>query len=91
MTFEEAKQLRSKLETQVASTSEALQEFPKFANGLTPDRVRLGYDYRDAKCAYDLAFRQLRAFNFWFVRTFRKELLAERRARKTKGGELRPC
>lgn len=49
--------------------------------GLTPDSVKMTPEYRAARAAYDRAFAELRSFNATFVRTFKAELAAERRAR----------
>lgn len=49
--------------------------------GLTPDDVKASPAWRTAKAAFDQAFARLRRFNAGFVKTYRAEIKAERRAR----------
>lgn len=50
--------------------------------GLTPDSVKLMPQYRIAKAHVDKTFAELRAFNQTYVKRFKKELAAERKARR---------
>jgi hypothetical protein len=57
--------------------SEELQAFDKLgksAMGMTPDHVKAMPDYQAAKHEFDVTFAELRAFNGWFVKTFKKEI-----------------
>lgn len=80
MTFDEAKQVGTRLRAEVKETEDTLRTFPRGPTGLVSDRVRTSADYRAAKAAFDRAFSKLRAFNAWFTKTFKKELRAERRS-----------
>lgn len=63
---------RQQLESAHSLASAALKAFPKLANGLVPDEVRAGVDYRTAKATYDAAFQSLRRFNQRYAKTLRK-------------------
>jgi len=86
--FTEAKEKSTAINAEVASTSAVLKRFPKNAVGLTPDAVRLSLEYREAKANYDRAFARLRAFNEVYVKSFAKELKAERDKRRGQLGAL---
>lgn len=81
MTYEEAKQVKAKLENTVARCGAVMQEFPKNAMGLTPDDVKASTDFQIAKRQFDGAFRNLQQFNAKFVKVFKKEYAVERRAK----------
>jgi len=83
MTYQEAKARQAALEANVKLAGAALRQFP--ANGpmgLTPDSVKASPEFRTAKACFDRAFSQLAAFNAAFVKTYRKEAAAERKARR---------
>ena len=48
--------------------------------GLTPDHVKATATYQNAKRSYDHWFALVRDFNGTFVRTFKRELAADRAA-----------
>lgn len=81
-TFAEAKAEHDRLDREFHEAGEALRAFPRGQMGLVPDAVRATPAYRAAKTRSDKAFAALRKFNQTFVRTFAKELRAERRARR---------
>lgn len=82
--FDIAKAARAQL---VARVDEALEAFAPFeamrpAPGrLIPDEVKRGRDYQVAKGRLDGAMQAYRDFNGMFVKRFKKELAAERKAR----------
>lgn len=82
MTYEEAKAYRKKLDEKNTADSDKLKSFDelgKTAMGLTPDHVRALPEWQEAKKAFDCSFSELRTFNSWFVKTFKKEYAADRR------------
>ncbi|GMX64419.1 hypothetical protein Elgi_36880 [Paenibacillus elgii] len=84
MNYEEAKAYREKLEEKNKDDSNALKEFNKHyksAMGLTPDHVKALPEWKLAKKVCDASFTELRNFNEWFVKTFKKEYAADRRKR----------
>jgi hypothetical protein len=80
--FVEAKACCAALDAEVSKCGDVLRSFPRDARGLTPDAVKFSPEYRTAKAASDNALVRLRTFNAWYVKTFKTELRAERRARK---------
>jgi hypothetical protein len=82
MDYAAAKEIQSKLDARVSQASDALNTLPKLGNGLTPDAVKLSPEYRTAKQDFDAAFSALRAFNAKYTVAFRKELRADRLARR---------
>ena len=81
MNFNEAKELKAKLQCDVDTASAGFEQFPKSANGLISDEVRNTAAYKLVSAEYNEAFSALRVFNSSFVKVFRKELAAERKAR----------
>ena len=80
--FEDAKQTKQRLEADVAAYSDALNRFPKGPTGLTPDNIRATPEWREANAGFQRSFQALRRFNEVYVKEFRAELAAERRARR---------
>lgn len=81
MTFIEAQEISNTLYANLADLSAALKVFPmEGPMGLPTETVRLSPEYRDAKSKYDAAFAKLRQFNGWYLKTFKKEIKAARRA-----------
>jgi hypothetical protein len=84
LTFEQAKARQAELIAVWTETSRAWKAVPGAGTGpmgLTPDAVKFGPEYRAAKRAYEIAAAELRAFDSQFVKRFKAELRAERRAR----------
>ncbi len=83
MTYEEAKLYRDQMEERHKVDTVKLKEFDKHRNGmgLIPDEIRESQEYRIIKSKCDRNFAELRKFNGWFVKTFKKEIRQERRER----------
>jgi hypothetical protein len=83
MNYEEAKVYQQQLEDKNKAHSDTLKEFDKYRNemGITPDHIRATSEWQKAKRDFDNSFAQLREFNGWFVKTFKKEYAADRRKR----------
>lgn len=85
MSFAIAKVTASLLQSDYSAASRNLKAIPGVGSGpmgLTPDDVRARPDYRIAKEAMDKAFAALRAFNARYVKQYKKELAAERKAKR---------
>ena len=74
MSFQEAMTRRTELEDALKPLSAALRRFPQSLNGLTPDEVKFSPAYKEAKAAFDAAFRALREHNAFINRQFRHEI-----------------
>ena len=59
-----------------------IKDAPRGPMGLLPDAVKLSPEFRHAKASYDHAFQAIRAFNGPFVKQFKKEIKADRFARR---------
>lgn len=62
--------------------AKALRAIPGIGSGcmgLTPDSVKVGADYQDAKRRFEWDFDNLRKFNAWYVKAFKRELAQMRR------------
>ena len=87
MTYDEAKLYQKQLYAINDEHSDKLKEFDKYgksAMGLTPDHVRDMPEWKRANREFDLSFAKLREFNGWYVKTFKKEILADRRKKYSK-------
>ena len=84
MTYEEAKVIKNQLEEKNNAYSKILQTFEKNEIGLTPDHIRELPEWKEANNEFKTSFAQLRKFNSWYVKTFKKEIQADRRNRYKK-------
>lgn len=73
MSFEEAKIRKQELNNMVDMHSKALQQFEVNSMGLVPDDVRATPEYQKAQQDFNRSFAELRNFNTWFVKEFRKK------------------
>lgn len=73
MNFEEAKAYKQELDSINRTHSEILQQFETNSMGLVPDNIRATPEWKKAKQDYDSSFAELRKFNAWFVKEFRKK------------------
>jgi len=77
-----AKQSKKVLETALDVADKALKAFDSYGKsemGLTPDHVKAMPEWQQAKKDFDLAFAQLRNFNGWYMKAFKKEIAQERK------------
>lgn len=81
MNYAEAKEIANKLMEECKVLSEVFQDFPRGAFNLVTDEAKASQSYKDANKAYIAKFTQLRNFNSFFVKTYKKEIAAERKAR----------
>jgi hypothetical protein len=83
MTYEEAKEMKIKLDEINQAHSDKLKEFDQYRNGmgLVPDNIRELPEYQKAKNDYNQSFQKLRNFNGWFVKEFRKKNASGRKNR----------
>lgn len=80
--FETAKQSKIVLENALDVADKNLKAFDQYgksAMGLTPDSVKAMPEWQEAKKAFDKAFTELRNYNGWFMKTFKKEIKEERK------------
>ena len=82
-TFEAATVERDRIEHELAEATAAINAFPKGAMGFTPDHIRVLPEWRAAKVRVDKAFKALQNFNVVYVKTFKKELAAQRAQRRS--------
>ena len=82
MNYLEAKKISDELNKKVDETSSALNSEKytkhKTSMGLIPDSIRQTDEWKKDKLAFNVAFKNLRNFNKIFVKTFKKEIIAER-------------
>jgi hypothetical protein len=77
-----AKQSKKALEDCLDIADKALKAFDSYGKsemGMTPDHVKAMPEWQAAKKDFDQAFAQLRNFNGWYVKTFKKEIAQERK------------
>lgn len=82
MNYLDAKTYKEALYAKNDKASEELRAFDKLGKsemGMTPDYVKAMPEWKAAKRAYDVSFAELRAFNGWFMKTFKKEVKEEQR------------
>ena len=84
LSFADAKAWQARLDATLTATTAVLNAYPKSAIGLTPDHIKATAEWKGNYRANQLAFDRLRRFNQVFVRTFKKELAAERKAKRNK-------
>ena len=77
-----AKQDKTTLENALDAADKALKAFDKYGKsemGMTPDFVKEMPEWQQSKKEFDKAFAELRNFNGWYVKTFKKEIAAGRK------------
>lgn len=57
-----------------AEVLKTFDSFGKSAMGMTPDHVKAMPEWQEAKRTFDTSFSELRNFNGWFNKTFKKEI-----------------
>lgn len=80
--YDAAKQSKAMLEASLGAADKALKAFDQYgksAFGLTPDSVKAMSEFKQAKADFDRAFSELRNFNGWYMKTFKKEIMLERK------------
>jgi hypothetical protein len=82
VTFDDARRLQADIEEEMRQHLNVLHSFPKGPMGLTPDYVKANPVWRDAKQGVEAAFQRYRNFNKWLLKTYRKEIAAERKAKR---------
>jgi hypothetical protein len=80
--YEGFKAARAVVDAEVDSASKELKKFPRGNMGLTPDDVKNSPEFKSTKRAYDVAFKKLQTLNKTYVKRFKKELAADRKARR---------
>lgn len=84
MDYQEAKMRKQELEEINSEHSARLNTFDKNHLGMTPDHIRDTSEWKQAKKDFDQSFAELRNFNGWYVKTFKKEIQSDRRNRFAK-------
>lgn len=78
LSYKQARLAYDQILEAVEVASNAMQQFPRLPNGLTPDEVRATVKYRESRAAFDLAMKRSRMFAKWFLKAFKKEEKARR-------------
>lgn len=84
MNYQDAKQIKLAAEEVNDLASAHLVKIcapHKTAMGLTSDQFKKTEEYLNAKLAFDTSFARLRTINSWIGKNFKKEMLAERKAK----------
>lgn len=81
MNYAAAKAHKDQLEAATMRAGEKLQAYPKGEMGLVGSAVRNSAAFKADKAAYDQAAAKSDAFAKAFLKTFKKQYLAERQAR----------
>jgi hypothetical protein len=85
MSYIIAKQVAAKLNNNydlAVKTLKGIKGINSGEMGLTPDAIKFGAEYRATKIAMDKEFAALRAFNRKFAKQYKKEIQADRLARR---------
>lgn len=73
MTFEEANIKKQEINSINEEHSKVLQQFETNNLGLVTDDIRATQEWKQAKRDFEHSFAELRKFNAWFVKEFRKK------------------
>jgi len=84
MTYEEARAYKQELEERVKTDDDILNSFESYPNGLTPDHIRVLPEWQEANKAGKKSFEELRNFNAWFIKTYKKEYANERHNKRVR-------
>jgi hypothetical protein len=72
LTFEEYQAASKILIRKVKDASWVLNQFPREANGLTPDSIRTLPEFKKAKSNFNIAFEEMRKFNATISNDFKR-------------------
>jgi GH24 family phage-related lysozyme (muramidase) len=81
--FEKCTETKARFEACMNDAAKSLKSVEGVGTGtmgLTPDHVKATASYKKAKAKFDWEFANLRAYNAWYVKEFKKELQQLRRA-----------
>lgn len=81
MTFQEAVAKKAELNAINDALSNALQGFEKESNGMISQTVRDTPEFIEADTDFKKSFSELRAFNTWYLKAFKKEIQLARKNR----------
>jgi hypothetical protein len=81
MNYQTAKAKAESLWQANKDAAAVLDAFPRGPMGLTPDSVKATPEWKAARKACDETFEALRAFNSFYVKTFKAEIQADRLAK----------
>ena len=89
MTYEQAREIKEQLTIENDRLSQILHDFVKLGEdsvlkGLPTKEIRETKEYKDAVKNFDKSFAELKAFNKWFLKNFKKEYLKERDRKRQK-------
>ena len=82
MTYEQAKLIQEDLNNKYNYHSDIMDKFPRGEMGLVDNEVRKSEEYQIAKSNLDKSFQELRQFNVYFMKAFKKEYTKERSERR---------
>lgn len=83
MNYVDAKVISDKANKDCDLANSKLQSVPGLNSGvmgLTPDHVKRSTEYKVAISEFNIAFSYLRKVNAWFVKTYKKDYAADRKA-----------
>lgn len=84
MTFPQALAAHKSLDNVCELASQHLNTFPKGEMGLTPDDVKASAEWKCAKLSFDVSFQNLRNFNQYYTKQFKRELAQMRDEKRAK-------
>lgn len=89
MTYEQAREIKEQLTIENDRLSKILHDFVALGEdsvlkGLPTKEIRETKEYKDAVKNFDKSFAELKAFNKWFLKNFKKEYLKERDRKRQK-------
>lgn len=89
MTYEQAREIKEQLTIENDRLSKILHDFVALGEdsvlkGLPTKEIRETKEYKDAVKNFEKSFAELRAYNKWFLKNFKKEYLKERDRKRQK-------
>lgn len=77
--YEEAKKVKQGLDKRCDDIGKLFKQFRTNSMGLVEDDVRKTKEYKKIDAEYTKAFNELREFNSWYVKKFKKEIQEDRK------------
>lgn len=81
LSFAMYKTNRDNLLKWMSDISNELNAYPKNEMGMTIQSIRDSQEYKSKKALYNKVFSELRALNGTYIKVYKKELAAERKAK----------
>jgi hypothetical protein len=81
-TFDQARHVADLLWDKAEKASKVLEKYPRGPMGMTPDHIKATFQWRLDKAGSDAAIENMRTFNKWYIKYYKRQIYAYRQAQR---------